>query len=155
MHKTILYVEDNPTNRELMACFMEGQPYQLVEAYNAKMALDILAGTQVDLILMDIDLPVIDGLELTHMIRENPVLSHIPIIAVTANAMSGDKRMCLEAGCDDYISKPIMRIELFNKIRFNLNSESNTQHNLDKEQKGSVSPKHNMITSPYAKYFDI
>jgi len=123
MKSTILYVEDNPDNRELMQIFMEDQPYILLDAQDCMSANGILRSANIDLILMDVNLPHIDGLEFTRSIRANPETAHIPIIAVTADVMAGDRCRCLEAGCDDYVAKPVMRIELFNKIRFALQSK--------------------------------
>lgn len=120
---TILNVEDNRQNRQLMQAFMESQPYSLLEAHDGMSALKILDTSAVDLILMDINLPDLDGLTLTRMIRESTEYADLPIIAVTADYMHGDRQKCIEAGCDAYVAKPIMRIELFNQIRIALQSQ--------------------------------
>ena len=81
--------------------------YDVVEAESAQQALDYLRGAVPDLILMDINMPGVDGFMLTSKIKDHPILSRIPIIAVTANVMKGDRERTLAAGCDGYIQKPI------------------------------------------------
>lgn len=104
---TILYVEDNPENRMLVRRVLVAEKYALHEANNAGQALDILKSNQPDLILMDINMPDIDGYTLTAQIKSMPGYERIPIIAITANVMRGDREKTLEAGCDGYIQKPI------------------------------------------------
>ncbi len=104
---TILYIEDNDANRMLVRRVLMAEGYTVVEVANPLEALDKLRATMPNLILMDINMPDIDGYTLTAMIRENPEFDHIPIIALTANVMKGDKEKSLEAGCDGYIQKPI------------------------------------------------
>lgn len=104
---TILYVEDNIDNRTLVRRILTAEGYNLLEAVNATQALDILNGTHPDLILMDINMPDMDGYSLTAKIKGTPGLGSIPIIALTANVMRGDREKSLEAGCDGYIQKPI------------------------------------------------
>ena len=99
---TILYVEDNPENRILMA---EG--WEVVFAENATEALENARNVDPDLILMDINLPDVDGYTLTSQLRELPHLEKVPILALTANVMKGDRERSLEAGCDGYIQKPV------------------------------------------------
>ena len=103
----ILYVEDNSDNRMLVRRILLAENYQLFEATNALEAIDILRSTVPDLILMDINMPDMDGYTLTSKIRTIPGLKHIPILALTANVMRGDKEKTLEAGCDGYIQKPL------------------------------------------------
>ncbi len=105
--KTILHVEDNPENRLLVRRLLLSEGYQVVEAENANRALEYLKSNRPDLILMDINMPDIDGYTLTHRLRENPGLAATPIIAITANVMRGDREKTLQAGCDGYIEKPI------------------------------------------------
>ncbi len=105
--KNILYVEDNPDNRILIRRILESEGYAMMEASNAKDALNLLDSNNLDLILMDINMPDIDGYALTAQIRQIPVYAKVPIIAVTANVMRGDREKSLEAGCDGYIQKPI------------------------------------------------
>ncbi len=105
--KTILYVEDNPDNRILIRRVLEAEGYAVIEAPNAAAALGLLENRQPDLILMDINMPDMDGYALTARIRALPAHTRVPIIAVTANVMRGDREKSLEAGCDGYIQKPI------------------------------------------------
>jgi len=104
---TILYVEDNPDNRSLIRRVLEAEGYLVVEAINATQALEKLEYNTVDLVLMDINMPDMDGYTLTAKIKAIQKFSHIPIIAVTANVMRGDREKSLGAGCDGYIQKPI------------------------------------------------
>jgi two-component system cell cycle response regulator DivK len=105
--KTILYVEDNQDNRSLVRRVLEAEGYRVLEAATATNALGALADGNPDVILMDINMPDIDGYTLTSQIRSMPAHKHVPIIAVTANVMRGDREKSLEAGCDGYIQKPI------------------------------------------------
>ncbi len=104
---TILYVEDNPDNRSLIRRVLEAENYLVVEAINAKQALEKLESCDIDLVLMDINMPEMDGYTLTAKIREIEKFSKVPIVAVTANVMRGDREKSLGAGCDGYIQKPI------------------------------------------------
>ena len=104
---TILYVEDNIDNRTLVRRILMAEGYNLLEAVDATQALEILKNTQPNLILMDINMPDMDGYTLTAKIKGIPGLESIPIIALTANVMRGDRERSLEAGCDGYIQKPI------------------------------------------------
>lgn len=104
---TILYVEDNPDNRSLIRRVLNAEGYSVVEAVNAKQAVEKLEDGNIDLILMDINMPDMDGYTLTAKIKAIGKFSKIPIVAVTANVMRGDREKSLEAGCDGYIQKPI------------------------------------------------
>jgi two-component system, cell cycle response regulator DivK len=104
---TILYVEDNPDNRNLMRRVLGVEGYSIVDAVNADQAIEQLEGNDIDLILMDINMPDMDGYTLTSKIKAIQKFSKIPIVAVTANVMRGDREKSLEAGCDGYIQKPI------------------------------------------------
>jgi two-component system cell cycle response regulator DivK len=104
---TILYVEDNVDNRTLVRRVLTAEGYAVIEAVNATQALEILKGTTPNLILMDINMPDIDGYTLTTQIKGMAGLKLIPIIALTANVMRGDREKSLQAGCDGYIQKPI------------------------------------------------
>lgn len=104
---TILYVEDNPDNRNLIRRVLNAEGYAVVEAAHADQALRKLEEGQVDLILMDINMPDMDGYTLTAKIKKMDPYKSIPIVAVTANVMRGDREKSLEAGCDGYIQKPI------------------------------------------------
>ncbi|MDK1027996.1 MAG: response regulator [Anaerolineae bacterium] len=104
---TILYVEDNIDNRTLVRRILMSEGYDLLEATDAAQAMEILNETKPNLILMDINMPDMDGYSLTSKIKKTPGLEYIPIIALTANVMRGDRERSLEAGCDGYIQKPI------------------------------------------------
>jgi two-component system, cell cycle response regulator DivK len=104
---TILYVEDNPDNRMLIRRVMAVEGYMVEEADSAKEALEKLKSLRPNLILMDINMPEMDGYTLTSHIRQMPNMGGIPIVALTANVMKGDREKSLEAGCDGYIQKPI------------------------------------------------
>jgi len=103
----ILYVEDNSDNRNLVNRVLHAEGYSIIEAINAKQAIEKLQSNQVNLILMDINMPDMDGYTLTAKIKWMEKYAKIPIIAVTANVMRGDREKSLEAGCDGYIQKPI------------------------------------------------
>jgi two-component system cell cycle response regulator DivK len=100
-------VEDNPDNRLLVKRILLSEDYSLLEATDAAEALDVLERTHPDLILMDINMPGVDGYTLTAKIKALPGFERVPILAVTANVMRGDKEKTLEAGCDGYIQKPL------------------------------------------------
>jgi two-component system cell cycle response regulator DivK len=104
---TILYVEDNPDNRLLVRRILLAEDYSLLEATDAMDALNVLQTAHPDLILMDINMPDMDGYTLTAKIKSIPGFERVPILAVTANVMRGDKEKTLEAGCDGYIQKPL------------------------------------------------
>lgn len=105
---TILCVEDTPDNRLLISRILMVEGYEVIFAENADETMTIAKSDQhVDLVLMDINLPDVDGYTLTHMLREIPRYANIPILALTANVMKGDREKSLEAGCDGYIQKPV------------------------------------------------
>jgi two-component system cell cycle response regulator DivK len=103
----ILYIEDNPENRLLVKRILEAEGYSVAEAMDGPGGLEVAAQVQPDLILLDINLPEIDGYDLARRFREMPGLQKVPILAVTANVMKGDRERTLEAGCDGYVQKPI------------------------------------------------
>lgn len=103
----ILLVEDNPVNRRLAMFLLRSQGYQVREATSALDAFEILKTEQFDLIVMDIQLPGMDGLEATTKLRAEPATAEIPVIAVTSYAMAGDRDKALAAGCSGYVTKPI------------------------------------------------
>ena len=103
----ILYVEDNVENRILVRRVLESEDYQIIEAGTASEAFQQLDSHNPDLILMDINMPDMDGYTLTSKIKALPSCADIPVIAVTANVMRGDRERSLKAGCDGYIQKPI------------------------------------------------
>ena len=104
---TILYVEDNADNRKLVRRVLEVEGYSVIEATNGVEAMDCLQTRSIDLALMDINMPDMDGYTLTSKIKAMPQFAHLPIVAVTANVMRGDRERSLRAGCDGYIQKPI------------------------------------------------
>jgi CheY-like chemotaxis protein len=103
----VLIVEDNAANLLLARALLRRGGYRVSEARSAEEALDYLGEALPDLVLMDIQLPGRDGLSLAREIQSNPRTENVPIIALTANAMQGDRDLCLQAGCADYIAKPI------------------------------------------------
>ncbi len=104
---TILYVEDNFDNRILVRRVLESEGYKMLEASTADEAFEQISNGSPDLILMDINMPEMDGYTLTAKIKENEAYKNIPVVAITANVMQGDKERSLDAGCDGYIQKPI------------------------------------------------
>jgi two-component system, cell cycle response regulator DivK len=113
--KTILIVEDVEMNRDLLTQLLEDD-YVLVIAVDGRMGVAMAASHTPDLILMDLSLPVIDGWEATRRIKANPATAGIPVIAITANAMSGDEDRAKAAGCDDFMTKPVDEDLLFSKL---------------------------------------
>ena len=111
--KTILHIEDNLENRILVRRLLNAASINVIEAENAYEAIRQLRSTRPDLILMDINMPDVDGYTLTSKLKTVPGIKSIPIIAITANAMRGDRERSLSAGCDGYIEKPI-NIDTFN-----------------------------------------
>jgi two-component system cell cycle response regulator DivK len=103
---TILCIEDSPDNRMLVRRVLEAEGYLFVEASDASKALELIAIHTPDLILMDINMPDIDGYALTARLRSMPRMKYVPILALTANVMKGDRERSLAAGCDAYIEKP-------------------------------------------------
>ena len=115
--KRILVIEDHEENRRLLRDLLTSNGYELIEAVTGEEGL-MLAETHVpDLILMDIQLPGLDGCEATRRIKAIPALRHIPVIVVTSYGLSGDDLKAMEAGCDAYLSKPFDPVELLAKIR--------------------------------------
>ena len=117
MTKRILIVEDHEDARRILRDMLETTDYELVEAENGEQALAAVARQRPDLILMDIQLPVLDGYEATRRIKADPALRSIPIIAVTSYALSGDEAKARAAGCDDFIPKPYSPRQLLAKVR--------------------------------------
>ena len=115
--KRILVVEDHEENRRLLRDLLTSFGYELTEAVTGEEGLTAAAADPPDLILMDIQLPGIDGYEVTRRIKANAALRHIPVIAVTSYALSGDDIKALEAGCDAYVTKPFDPADLLAKIQ--------------------------------------
>ncbi|GAB4548778.1 MAG: response regulator [Anaerolineae bacterium] len=116
MGNQILVVEDNPDNRILITDVLDSLGYQVIVANDGEEGIKRANTDKPDLILMDISLPGKDGLTATREIKATETTRHIPIIALTAHAMVGDRERALEAGCDDYVSKPIDLKELATKL---------------------------------------
>ena len=117
MSKCILVVEDQEDNRQILRDLLGSAGYDLTEAENGEEAIAAVARRQPDLILMDIQLPVMDGYEATRRIRTNPDLKSVPIIAVTSYALAGDEDKALAAGCNGYVTKPYSPRDLLAKVR--------------------------------------
>ncbi len=107
MSKTVLIVEDNPLNMKLFNDILQTRGYATVQAGDGREAIDLAREHGPDLILMDIQLPGISGLDVTKTLKADVSLKHIPVIAITAFAMKGDEKLILDSGCEGYIAKPI------------------------------------------------
>jgi CheY-like chemotaxis protein len=112
----ILLVEDNEMNRDMLSRRLERRGYEVIIATDGLAGVEAAVSGRPDLVLMDMSLPVIDGWEATRRIKGNPVTAAIPVIALTAHAMAGDREKAMEAGCDDYDTKPIELPALLDKI---------------------------------------
>jgi two-component system cell cycle response regulator DivK len=117
MSRHILVVEDQEDNRQILRDLLTSADYHMTEAENGQEALDAVAKERPDLILMDIQLPIMDGYEATRRIKADPKLKDIPIIVVTSYALSGDEGKAKDAGCDAYVTKPYSPRQLLAKIR--------------------------------------
>jgi two-component system cell cycle response regulator DivK len=126
MFKNILYIEDNPDNMMLVRRVLQSGDYNLMEAWNGVQGLLLAESHDVDLILLDINLPDIDGYEVARRLRSSTKneVARTPIIVLTANAMRGDAQKALDAGCDLYLSKPINIFELLEKVDIFINKEA-------------------------------
>jgi CheY-like chemotaxis protein len=112
----LLLVEDNEMNRDMLTRRLERKGFEVVIAVDGQAGIDMATSSSPDIILMDLSLPVIDGWEATRRIKANPATQSIPVIALTAHAMAGDEQKALQAGCDDYDTKPIDLKRLLGKI---------------------------------------
>lgn len=117
MRKRILVIEDHEDNRRILRDLLTSAGYEIIEAVTGEEGVRSAETHLPNLIVMDIQLPGVDGYEATRRIKANPALRHIPIIAVTSYALSGDDVKALEAGCDAYVAKPYRPRELLGKIR--------------------------------------
>jgi CheY-like chemotaxis protein len=112
----LLLVEDNEMNRDMLSRRLQRRGFQVVMAMDGAQGVAMATSERPDLILMDMSLPVIDGWEATRQIKANPSTTQIPVIAITSHAMADDRRRALEAGCDDYDTKPVELDRLLTKI---------------------------------------
>ena len=113
---TVLIVEDNEMNRDMLSRRLQRKGYEILIAIDGANGIDVATANTPDLILMDMSLPVMDGWEATRRLKADKTLEHIPIIALTAHAMANDREKALEAGCDDYDTKPIELPRLLAKM---------------------------------------
>ncbi|HUI17468.1 MAG TPA: response regulator [Alphaproteobacteria bacterium] len=120
MTKRILVVEDTEDNRQIMRDLLGAAGFEMIEAEDGAAGVAAAEREKPDLILMDIQLPVMDGYEATRRIKANPELRHIPILAVTSYALSGDEEKARAAGCDGYVTKPFSPRQLLAKVREHL-----------------------------------
>ncbi len=121
----ILLVEDNEMNRDMLSRRLQRKGYQVIMAIDGSQGVAIALSEIPDLILMDMGLPVLDGWQATEQIKASPTTKLIPIIALTAHAIAGDREKCLAAGCDDYDTKPVEFTRLLSKIEALLDKEVN------------------------------
>jgi two-component system cell cycle response regulator DivK len=117
MSKRILVVEDRKDNRQILRDLLMSAGFEMIEAEDGENAVAVTLRERPDLILMDIQLPVLDGYQATQRIKADPRLNAIPVIAVTSYALSGDETKAIEAGCDGYVPKPFSPRALLKKIR--------------------------------------
>ncbi len=115
--KTVLYIEDNPHNRRLVRRTLQRRGYEMIEADDGVTGLEMVRELKPPLVLLDIGLPKMDGIEVVKHIKADTELQQIPVIALTASAMRGDRERFLAAGCDDYLSKPIQVLELLQMVK--------------------------------------
>lgn len=114
--KTVLIAEDNPTNRELLRELLEIRGYTVAEACDGQAALAMMEHAPPDILLLDIGMPVLDGFAVVRNLRDNPRLALLPVVAVTAYAMQGDREKILSSGFDGYLSKPVTSVSLFTEL---------------------------------------
>ena len=117
MTQQILVVEDQEDNRIILRDLLTSAGFEVIEAVNGQDGVGLAESEKPDLILMDIQLPVMDGYEATRRIKGNPALESIPVIAVTSYALSGDEAKAMDAGCDGYVTKPFRPRDLLAKVR--------------------------------------
>ena len=121
----ILLVEDNELNRDMLSRRLKRRDYDVEMAVDGQEGVDLTRSLMPDLVLMDMSLPIIDGWTATGILKRDYSTSHIPIIALTAHAMEGERQKCLEAGCDDFDTKPIEFKRLLEKINHWIEISSN------------------------------
>jgi CheY-like chemotaxis protein len=116
MKKSVLYIEDNLHNRRLVRKVLQSRGYEVAEAEDGPTGLEMAESLRPRVILLDIGLPGMDGLEVVARLKNDAELRSIPVVALTASAMRGDRERFLEAGCDDYLSKPVRAMELLDMV---------------------------------------
>lgn len=116
----VLLVEDNEMNRDMLTRRLTRKGFEVLQAIDGQQAIEMTSQMMPDLILMDMSLPVLDGWEATRRLKANADLQSIPVIGLTAHAMDGDREKCLQAGCDEYDTKPIDLPRLLEKISIQL-----------------------------------
>ncbi len=116
MAKVILIVEDEPKNQKLVRDLLQASGNSTIEATDGKQGVELAKAKKPDLILMDVQMPVMDGLEATRILKADATISNIPVLALTSYAMKGDKEKILEAGCDGYLAKPFEIQELLKTV---------------------------------------
>ncbi|MFZ4815569.1 MAG: response regulator [Phototrophicaceae bacterium] len=114
--KRILYIEDNSQNMRLVQKYLRMGGYDMLEAATGEQGIVVAQHERPDLILLDINLPDVDGITIAGILKTEPLTQNIPIIALTANAMHGDRERFLAAGCNSYLSKPVSKTDLLNEI---------------------------------------
>ncbi len=122
----ILLVEDNEMNRDMLSRRLERKGFEVILALDGAAGVEMVHSDAPDLVLMDMSLPVLDGWEATRRLKADPATRHVPVIALTAHAMSSDRGKALEAGCDDYDTKPIELPRLLEKIEALLDRAPNS-----------------------------
>jgi CheY-like chemotaxis protein len=125
--KKILLVEDNEVNRRLAGFLLRSQGYQVSEATSAAAAFEMVEKERPDLIVMDIQLPGMDGLEITRRLKQQPGTADIPVIAVTSFAMKGDREKALAAGCAGYVTKPIDKTTFIKEVATHVGNKSKSE----------------------------
>jgi two-component system cell cycle response regulator DivK len=117
MGRVILIVDDDPRALKLLRDLLQIRGYTTLEATDGKQGVDMARAKMPDLIFMDMQMPVMDGFEATNILKADPVTKNIPVIALTACAMQGDREKCMEAGCNDYIAKPLDTRAFVTKVK--------------------------------------
>ncbi|MBL4588881.1 MAG: response regulator [Alphaproteobacteria bacterium] len=135
MNKKVLIVEDNELNMKLFRDLLEAHGIDSVQTSNGFEVLDLARAENPDLILMDIQLPEVSGLEITKWLKDDPELKAIPIIAVTAFAMKGDEQKIRDGGCEDYLSKPISVVSFIETVNKYLDPQSTESEEKSKTKK--------------------
>ena len=114
--KIVLLVEDNELNRDMLSRRLERKGYEILMATDGEQGVQMAGSAKPDVILMDMSLPLTDGWEATRRLKTDPATRHIPVIGLSAHAMAGDREKAMEAGCDDYETKPVDLPRLISKI---------------------------------------